>query len=512
MADEYAATPPIRNLLEELKATPSTVISASLLKKPDSDDEGFSTPLISDIQTVSSYNWLASDSNSSDPPTIQVPGAPPLVTFPRTDVLQLSPDSGHHFIDQNAARMNGRGMIPGLAACHAYRRNFNVQDYDIITDRNSLMKLFEFLKSSEPPQTDVDDRIQLPRDPPAPGPWRGSWRGRGARATKPAVPGSGSPFSSRARGRSRGGQYYGRARGGDLERVITAHAAMSRRPESSRINVDVVSGYDHVKGAYIYDPESTSQTLILTRWEPLDEEIIYPEHDFRGFGFGFLLATREFHPIDALQGKTVQKDADEVTGYHCLVEYKLFGKRILVRYHADGTDMDKQEFEKWSTGKGKRNLSNGVEREEDDQEDEDEESDTFDLLGAFKTLSVAEDQKKKKEVPNERFDINGTIAPSHHNIFTEILTDDTVLMEAFQTSLPDIPLEIEHTPNIVFPHSHLLQVKTRGKFSGLDREKLTELLGQVKEVTTGIGGKGALIISPPEAEEGDTGLAVHQRR
>ncbi|KAJ6255972.1 hypothetical protein Dda_9265 [Drechslerella dactyloides] len=559
MADEDTPAFATRSIYVNLKAKPLTNICINhLCERSEANEEILSQPLISDIRSVSSYNWLAVDAGVTATPTIQVPGilspifcaliiygcirrlqadmelvmagAPPVVTFPDTELLHLRPDSGHHFIDQNAARTNDRGMVPGLAACHAYRRTFNVQDYDIITDRNNLIKLFELVASSESPVDDLDDLFLVPRDPRGPEAGR-DWRGRGG-----GGPGGGSSNFPR---RGRGGRYRGRPRNG----YRGMNPAMSRRPETSRIDIDVVSGYDHTKGTYTYDPSAASQTLILTRWEPQSEEIIVPESDFRGFGYSFLSATRQFLSVGA-DGEMMERSAADVTGFHCLVEYKLFGKRLLVRYHADGCDMDKKQFTNWSMGKGMRGSSGDGEDEDDEEE---EETDTFDLLDAFKTLNVAGDKLQESKPLDEKPDEKPTTK---------------VPVQVVRESLPDIPLDIVNTPNVVFPHSRLLQVKTRGRYAGLDRAKLhmqlffsqtsqayvayhvsgkfprsdarredvtdgvkewgeknskslahlIGLLEKVREAVVGVGGKAAVLLLPPAVAEEGNSLAVHQRR
>ncbi|KAF3913520.1 hypothetical protein ABW20_dc0101093 [Dactylellina cionopaga] len=367
----------LRHVYDDLNPRPSRISITNPSSK--SADNGKPEPVIKGLETFEIFeanSWLIYGT------VAKFAGVPPLVSFPDDKtVLKLEPDNGHHFIDQNAARMNGRSaMVPGLAACYAYDKAFKIEDYDVITDRNNLIKLFELLNLGN----------NTPRPIPEPRPtnsWRGGpsspgrgqgWRGGSRNFTPPSTP-------QRPRG---------------IE-------SMERRPETSRIDIDVVSGYDHIAGEYLYDPSSPSQTLILTRWEPLNEEIVHSATDFRGFGFSFLFETRQFLSLEG--GKIVERDPKEITGYHCLVKYHLFGLRILVRYHADACDMTRQEFTKWVLKDGLRDIkgASGERGDDSDEEKEEEEedlinlledSDTFDLLDSFKTLNIAEEPSEKDDI------------------------------------------------------------------------------------------------------------------
>lgn len=417
-----------------------TEILVSGVKAPADFTEN--VPLIEGIRIVSSYNWLAEHEADSEIPTIQVPGAPPILHLPPgRPPLQLKPDTGHYFIDQNASRMKGKsGLIPGLTACHACEKNFKITDYDVVTDRNNLIKLFELIELSAVGNKD-------PTKPATSTPWR--------------APSIEAAAARRARGGSRPVHPFFQQLGPGHGRGIKS---MDRRAEATRIDVDMVSGYDNDTGKYIYDDSSAKKTLVLTRWEPQNDEIIVSSRDFRGFGHSFLTETRQF--LSCEDGRVIQRGPKDVTGFHCLVEYKLFGMKLLVRYHADACDMTREEFVRWISQDALRDLEEPDTQSEYDSEDGSEDpdrtpyespaTDTFDLLDAFKTLSVKTEQTSN--VPTK-------LLSSLKSTSADVNNPDTI-------SLPQIPMDIIHTPNTIFPAHKILQVKTRGKHTGLNREKL----------------------------------------
>ncbi|KAK6347500.1 hypothetical protein TWF718_005341 [Orbilia javanica] len=430
-------------------------ILVSNVKAPE--DLAEDVPLIEGTETVSSYNWLAEHEVECDVPTIQVPGAPPILHLHASmDSMQLQPDSGTHFIDQNASRMKGKsGLIPGLAACYAYKKDFDITDYDVVTDRNNLIKLFELIELSAV-ETKDEGR------PPTSTPWR--------------APSIAAAASRRARGGMHSlhpaFQKLGSRRGGGIE-------SMDRRAEKTRIDVDIVSGYNHETGEYIYDDKSPKQTLVLTRWEYKNEEVVDPATDFRGFGHSFLTETRRFLSFE--EGRVNYKGPDDVTGFHCLVGYKLFGMKLLVRYHADACDMTREQFIKWISEDAIRDLSDpetdsGSDSEEGSEDNtlcESPTTDTFDLLDAFKTLSVkTEDTSRVSHV--------------HHSS-----TGDN----ADGATLPKIPMGIVQTPNTIFPADRILQVKTRGIKTGLNREVLFRQLffSQTRKVFVAYHSRGLFV-------------------
>ncbi|KAK6519107.1 hypothetical protein TWF281_003796 [Arthrobotrys megalospora] len=467
-----------RSLNDGLKQGRTKILVGSL--KPPSDLLE-DIPLIEGVRTVSSYNWLSEDEVDSDVPTIQVPGAPPLVSFPQdTPSMKLQPDTGSHFIDQNAARMSGAsGMIPGLAACHAYKKDFKIIDYDIVTDRNNLIKLFELMEIVE---------TKAGMAPAISTPWRApsieaaaSRRGRGNH--KPV-----HPFFQRVPGMGRGGGIR----------------SMDQRREIVRIDADLVSGYDNNTGKYVYDEASGPKTLVLTRWEPQNQETVMSSVDFRGFGGTFLTKTRRFLSLE--DGIIQERGPRDVTSFHCLVEYKLLGMKFLVRYHADACDMTRAEFIKWISQDGLRDLSEADGDSESASEDaygsevgsEDTtlsgppDTDTFDLLDAFKTLNLKTDDTNpmsKKPVPSLK------------------KTAPEVNTHKFCT-LAQIPMSIIHTPNTLFPSNKILQVKTRGQHTGLNREALYRQLffSQTQRVFVAYHTKGVFSEASVLKEDISTGL------
>ncbi|KAK6334435.1 hypothetical protein TWF730_003649 [Orbilia blumenaviensis] len=422
-----------RDTNESLKGDVVRILVGDVTAPSDLPEE---TPIIEGVATVSSYNWLAEHEVDSVIPTIQVPGAPPILAFPETSAtMKLQPDVGHHYVDQNAARMKGKsGMIPGLAACHAYKRDFKVTDYDVITDRNNLIKLYELIELA-------GERVK--DEPPISTPWR--------------APSIQAAAARRGRGNYRPVHPFFQQLGPGHGRGIES---MDRRAEATRIDVDVVSGYDNDTGKYIYDENAASTTLMLTRWEPHNEEIVISSMDFRGFGHSFLTKTRLFLSLE--DGRMKERGPKDVTGFHCLVEYKLFGMKFLVRYHADACDMTRAEFVQWISKDGLRDLAELDTESNNDSDDgsedrtlcESPDTDTFELLDAFKTLTVKTDEV-------ERIDQKIHLSPKNK-------TKDA--SESFR--LPNIPLEIINTPNTIFPGNKIIQVKTRGRRTGLNVEKL----------------------------------------
>lgn len=176
--------------------------------------------------------------------------------------------------------------------------------------------------------------------------------------------------------------------------------------------MDVISSFSPETGEYVYTDSTKSpdapghKTLVLTRWEPKNDEIIMSGADFRGYGFAFLTRTRTFISVEA--GRVIERSWIDVTGYHCLVEYEFFGLKVLVRYHADGCEMEKEELVKWFEEAGVKDWGEGAsvtdESTEAAKEDHKEpglqqpvDSDEFELLDVFKTLHIAE--TKVEELP-----------------------------------------------------------------------------------------------------------------
>lgn len=70
-------------------------------------------------------------------------GGPPKWTPPSLPIT-LSPDSGNQFVDQNAFRMPKFPFEPAFRALSIARPEANLDDIDIIVNRNSLRKFLEF--------------------------------------------------------------------------------------------------------------------------------------------------------------------------------------------------------------------------------------------------------------------------------------------------------------------------------------------------------------------------------
>ncbi|KAG9076111.1 hypothetical protein FS749_012149 [Ceratobasidium sp. UAMH 11750] len=105
---------------------------------------------ITNVVTLGSYNWVEHPT-----PLIIVPGYPPVWKEP-TLPLQLDPDSGPAFIDQNAARSPNSPLEPMIRAISVIQGtpNSNLtlsnENIDIVTDRNNLRKLMRFICSNGP--------------------------------------------------------------------------------------------------------------------------------------------------------------------------------------------------------------------------------------------------------------------------------------------------------------------------------------------------------------------------
>ncbi|CAE6423484.1 unnamed protein product [Rhizoctonia solani] len=97
------------------------------------------------VASLGSYDWV-----DHSIPTIVIPGAPPLWKEPSLP-LQLDPDTGDWFIDQNAARLPMRpleAMFRAISVTQEQLGNktkLSEEKIDIVTDRNSLRKLMRFI-------------------------------------------------------------------------------------------------------------------------------------------------------------------------------------------------------------------------------------------------------------------------------------------------------------------------------------------------------------------------------
>ncbi|KAG9096863.1 hypothetical protein FRC06_008252 [Ceratobasidium sp. 370] len=105
---------------------------------------------ITNVVTLGSYNWV-----EHSVPTIIIPGSPCLWKEP-TLPLQLSPDTGPAFIDQNTARSPKSPFEPTIRAISVIRGDTNNnpalsdEGIDVVTDRNNLRKLMRFICANGP--------------------------------------------------------------------------------------------------------------------------------------------------------------------------------------------------------------------------------------------------------------------------------------------------------------------------------------------------------------------------
>ena len=102
------------------------------LKPPD-------TASITNVKHLSSYNWT-----DAPTPTIAVPGGPPLWSNPKVP-RQVKKDSGHVYVDQNAARYPDSPLEPLFRALYITDPLFDISSIDLISDRNNLRKLLSFV-------------------------------------------------------------------------------------------------------------------------------------------------------------------------------------------------------------------------------------------------------------------------------------------------------------------------------------------------------------------------------
>ncbi|KAL2001159.1 hypothetical protein VTN02DRAFT_2142 [Thermoascus thermophilus] len=92
----------------------------------------------SPFDLLCTYNW-----RDARTPSIYVPGAPPRWE-PRNLPVAIPQDRGKFFIDEDAYRASEYPFEPLFQALSVMNPNFNFQDVDLVTNRNSLRKLFDF--------------------------------------------------------------------------------------------------------------------------------------------------------------------------------------------------------------------------------------------------------------------------------------------------------------------------------------------------------------------------------
>lgn len=74
-------------------------------------------------------------------------GFPSLLDTPSTAV-QVQPDQGKYFIDQNAARNPGSPLEPLFRSLFALKPAYDVSEIDLVSDRNNIRKLLKFVSSA----------------------------------------------------------------------------------------------------------------------------------------------------------------------------------------------------------------------------------------------------------------------------------------------------------------------------------------------------------------------------
>ncbi|GKZ88093.1 hypothetical protein AnigIFM59636_007053 [Aspergillus niger] len=99
-------------------------------------------PSITEVEHLSSYNWIESST-----PTIAVPGCPPLWCPPNTP-KKVPKDSGLVYIAQNAVRHPESPLEPLFRSLYLENPSYNIHTVDLITDRNNVRKLLSFVNPS----------------------------------------------------------------------------------------------------------------------------------------------------------------------------------------------------------------------------------------------------------------------------------------------------------------------------------------------------------------------------
>ncbi|KAK5689250.1 hypothetical protein LTR17_026400 [Elasticomyces elasticus] len=104
-------------------------------------------------ELLCSYNWQLTESGEN---LICVPGAPPVWT-PHTLPIKLDRDEGPRLVDQHAYRLPKYPFEPVFCAMDVMNPQRQLDDVDIIANRNSLRKLLDFAagRSQEPFRIDL---------------------------------------------------------------------------------------------------------------------------------------------------------------------------------------------------------------------------------------------------------------------------------------------------------------------------------------------------------------------
>ncbi|KAG8946974.1 hypothetical protein FRC04_011270 [Tulasnella sp. 424] len=97
------------------------------------------------LKSISSYSWV----EGGDEPTIIVPSSPPVWT--KTSPRRVPADTGKRYSDQNSARMGPKlsPLIPIFASIDHMDADIDLPSFDIVTDRNNLLKLLHWASNSE---------------------------------------------------------------------------------------------------------------------------------------------------------------------------------------------------------------------------------------------------------------------------------------------------------------------------------------------------------------------------
>ncbi|KOC14833.1 hypothetical protein AFLA70_201g001950 [Aspergillus flavus AF70] len=109
------------------------------IHRPDLTNSEKIGPSITDVEHLSSYNWIESST-----PTIAVPGCPPLWSPAKTP-KKVAKDSGLIYIAQNAVRHPESPLEPLFRSLYIENPLYNIRLVDLITDRNNIRQLLSFI-------------------------------------------------------------------------------------------------------------------------------------------------------------------------------------------------------------------------------------------------------------------------------------------------------------------------------------------------------------------------------
>ena len=105
-------------------------------------DESSPPAQITNVQHLSSYNWIQSTS-----PTIAIPGIPSLWSPPAT-AQRIRKDSGLIYTYHDAAHHGESPLEPLFRSLYAENPSFDISSIDLVTDRNNIRKLLTFIASN----------------------------------------------------------------------------------------------------------------------------------------------------------------------------------------------------------------------------------------------------------------------------------------------------------------------------------------------------------------------------